>query len=220
MNTKIIFVRHGEAEGNLKRIFQGWTDSDLTPKGYQQAEKVAKRLKAEKIDIMYSSPLKRAFETARLIAEEQGIKDILIAEGLKEINGGDWENQEWDQLPVKWPEEYTTWETNPHLHCMPMGESMREAFDRTIDSTMNIIKGNQGKSICIVTHGTVLRTLMCYFLGKPFEHLVTVSWYDNTSISVVEFNNNAFKVFLEGDNSHLGEELSTFATQDWWKTKE
>ncbi len=220
MKTRLVFVRHGEAEGNIKRIFHGWTDSELTDKGYHQAERVAIRLKDENIDLIYSSPLKRAYETARLIARQQNIQEIITLEGLKEIHGGKWENEKWDELPVKWPDDYNTWETSPHLHCMPMGESMKEAFERIVDTIQDIVKQNEGKNICIVTHGTVLRTLICFFYGKPFEDLVTISWHDNTSVTIVEFDNKGFEVFAEGDNSHLGEELSTFATQDWWKKEQ
>lgn len=220
MLTRLIFVRHGEAEGNLKRIFQGWTDADLTPRGYQQAERVAIRLKDDYIDVIYSSPLKRAYETAKVIALKKGIDNINIRDALKEIHGGEWENEEWGQLPVKWPKEYYTWEKEPHLHCMPMGESMKEAFDRVVSAIYNIIEEDFGKNICIVTHGTVLRSLICYFYGKPFEELVKISWHDNTSVTIVEFDSKEFKVAIEGDNSHLEKELSTFANQDWWKQEQ
>ena len=220
MKTRLIFVRHGEAEGNRKKLFHGWTDSELTPKGNQQAQAVAKRLKYQPIDVMYSSPLKRAYRTAQYIAEEKGIMEIKVVDNLKEINAGLWEDMKFDKLPVKWPKEHDVWENKPHLHCMPMGESIKDAFDRTLHEVLHIIKENQGKSVCVVTHGTVLRSLVCHFKGKPFEELATVPWCDNTSITVVEFDDRNFRVCLEGDNSHLCEDLSTFATQDWWKKTE
>jgi len=217
MTTKMVFVRHGEAEGNYDRVFHGQTDSNLTEKGRKQAEKVAQRLKNEEIDVIYSSPLKRAFETAKHITEEKNIKDIITNNGLMEINGGEWENIMWEDLPKKWPREYYNWEYRPHLHCMPAGESMKEIYDRIVGTVSKIADENKGRNVCIVTHGTVLRALMCYILRKPFEDLITISWYDNTAITIVEFVDDGFKVILEGDNSHLGNELSTFATQNWWK---
>ncbi|MGE5328809.1 MAG: histidine phosphatase family protein [Deltaproteobacteria bacterium] len=219
MTTKIIFVRHGEAKGNFERVFHGQTDSDLTEKGHKQAQKTAERLKSEEIDVIYSSPLKRAFQTAQYIAGTKNIEDIIANDGLMEINGGKWENIRWEELPDKFPEEYYNWEHCPHLHCMPAGESMKQAYDRIVDAVINIVNENKGRSICIVTHGTVLRALICHIKSKPLEDLITVSWCDNTAITIVEFVDNAFKVILEGDNSHLGNELSTFATQDWWQDK-
>jgi len=217
MITKIIFVRHGEAEGNFERVFHGQTDSKLTEKGHKQAKKAAQRLENEEIDVIYSSPLKRAFETAKYIADDKNIKDIITNDNLMEINGGEWENIKWDDLPQKWPEEYNNWEYHPHLHCMPAGESMKQVYNRIVSTVSEIVNDNKGRNICIVTHGTVLRALMCHIQNKPFEDLITVSWYDNTAITIVEFVDNGFKVILEGDNSHLGNELSTFATQDWWR---
>lgn len=217
MTTKVIFVRHGEAEGNYEKVFHGNFDSGLTEKGRLQAEKAAERLEAESIDIIYSSPLKRAYDTAKHIANKKGIKEIKTDEGLKEINGGKWENEKWAELPVKWPDEYYNWEHRPHLHRMPGGESMRDIYDRIVSTVTRIVNENIGKDICIVTHGTVLRALMCYIYKKEFEDLISISWYDNTAITVVEFSDDDFNVILEGDNSHLGSKLSTFATQDWWK---
>lgn len=220
MKTRLIFVRHGEAEGNINRVFHGWTDSSLTSKGEDQARMVAKRLKDEEIDVIYSSPLKRAFETARNIAKESGIDDIKVDEGLKEIHGGEWENEPWDELPIKWPEEYHNWEHKPHLHCAPMGESMKGAFDRIIVSVNKIIQDNKGRNICIVTHGTVLRTLLCHYNNKPFEELATVTWHDNTSVTIIDIDEDEYEIIIEGDNSHLGHEFSTLAFQDWWKKEE
>lgn len=217
MTTKIIFVRHGEAEGNYERIFHGITNSELTEKGKKQAEKVAQRLKNENIDIIYSSSLKRAFDTAKYIAGAKNIDNIIVKDELVEINGGDWENVEWAELSNIWPEDYENWENHPHLHCMPGGESMNQAYDRIVSAVCKIAEENKGRDICIVTHGTVLRALMCYLYNKPLEDMITISWCDNTAITIVEFVDNSIRVLLEGDNKHLIEGLSTLETQDWWK---
>jgi probable phosphoglycerate mutase len=215
--TKLIFVRHGEAEGNLKRVFQGCTDGELTKKGFMQVRSVAKRLRHEPIDIIYSSPLKRAYETAKAIADEKQILNIHLEEGLREIYGGEWENVPWDELPKRWPKEYNEWEQRPHLLCAPLGESMKNACERFSVSVEKIIAMNLGKNICIATHGTVLRTFICHLHNWSFEQLGNVKWQDNTAVTIVEFDKGEYNILLEGDNSHLGEELSTLATQCWWR---
>jgi len=111
MKTRLIFVRHAEAEGNVNRRFQGWTDGELTEKGHIQAQKVAKRLKDEKIDVIYSSSLKRTMQTADYISKIKNLP-IIRTDKLKEINGGDWENVSFDELPTLWPHEHDTWKTN------------------------------------------------------------------------------------------------------------
>lgn len=213
MKTKLILVRHGEGEGNSKGECQGWNDVCLTQKGCEQAKRVAERLKNEKIDVIYSSPFERALGTARYIAGEKGL-EIIVCDKLKEINFGQWEGQKWSYIEKNWQKESEVWQNTPHIHVMPDGESVREVYERAVDVINEIIKDNAGKSICVVTHGTILRVLMPYFHNKPFEELHTISWFVNTSITIVEYENKTFNVLLEGDQSHIGERLSVFGGRE------
>jgi len=216
LKTRLIFVRHAEAEGNINREFHGWTDSVLTEKGHIQAKAVADRLKDTEIDVIYSSSLKRTLQTAEYIARVKQLP-IIRTDKLKEINGGDWEGKNWDELSAKWPYEYDTWENKPHIHKMPNGESMEEFQDRLITEVKYIIDNNAGKNICIVTHGTAIKTMMCSFYGCDLEELLNIQWYDNTSVTIIDYEDEKFKVVVEGDSSHLGKELSTIQNQAWWE---
>lgn len=214
--TRIIIVRHAEAEGNVKRLFHGWTDSSLTQKGIRQARVVAERLKDIDIDCIYSSDLKRAYDTASFIAEIKEL-DVFIDKGLREMNGGDWEDLSFDLLAEKWPEEvynldYRLYELNP-----PNGEKISDFFERMVKTVLKIISDNKDKNICIVTHGTALKVLMCYFYNRPIEEVETIIWADNTAISIVTFEEDKFSVELDSDSSHLDAELGTLVNQDWWK---
>ncbi len=215
MKTRLIFVRHAEAEGNFKRIFQGWTDGELTEKGHIQAQLVAERLKNWEIDVIYSSSLKRTMQTAYYISRVKNLP-IIRTDKLKEINGGDWEGRPWEELPLKWPFEYDTWENKPHIHKMPNGESMEGFQKRVMDEVLYIIKNNEGKNICIVTHGTVIKSLICYFRGCSLEEMVNIPWCDNTAITVIDYEDGRFSIITEGDASHLEGSLSTLQNQDWW----
>lgn len=214
--TCLIFVRHAEAAGNAERIFHGWTDSELTEKGHVQAAKAAESLKRVPIDVIYSSTLRRTRQTAQYIADSKGLP-VITSEFLREIHGGDWEEKRWVDLPELWPEAYHTWEQQPHLHQMPHGESMKDFQQRLITEVHNIIDKNAGRHICVVTHGTAIRTLLCYFYGYPLEKMLDIPWHDNTSITMVEYEEGKFRVIVEGDASHLGKEWSTVQNQDWWK---
>jgi len=216
MKTKLILIRHAEAEGNINRVFQGWTDGDLTYKGHLQAERLAQRLKDVDIDVIYSSNLKRTLETAKYTARIKGLP-IITTEKLREINGGDWENKPWSILPEKWPKEYETWEKAPHAHKMPNGESMVEFYNRLVEELENILKANIGKNVCIFTHGTAIRALTCYLRNCMLEEMLNIYWYDNTAITVAEYENGKFKLLMEGDVQHLGNDLCTIVNQDWWK---
>ncbi|MEN8907114.1 MAG: histidine phosphatase family protein [Clostridiales bacterium] len=215
MKTRIILVRHAEAEGNYKRLFHGWSDGGITKKGHMQAVLAAEKLKEYKIDRIFSSPLLRTMQTAGYIAK---IKNIQIKKDdrLKEINGGDWEGQRWDELSYKWPKEYDTWENKPHIHQMPNGESMNEFYSRIKSVIDDLVTNNKGENICVFTHGTVIKALMCYFYGYSLEKMIIVRWFDNTAISIVDFSDNGIKVIVEGNDDHLEDENKTVINQEWW----
>ena len=215
MLTRLIIVRHAQAEGNISRHFHGWTDSNLTDLGHIQAELAAKKLADMPIDVIYSSTLKRALQTAEHIARIKNL-EIIKMEELKEINGGDWEGQLFAVLPKKWPVEYDNWENKPHIHCMPNGESMAEFQERLIKGINLILSENEGKNICIVTHGTSIKALLCYFKTCNLDEMSNILWYDNTAITVVDFDGSKFDIKVEGDASHLGKEYSTVQNQSWW----
>ena len=215
MKTRMIIVRHAEAEGNYKRLFHGWSDGEITEKGHIQAERVAERLKNIKMDVLYSSSLKRTMQTAGYISKVKNLP-IIRTDKLKEINGGDWEGEHWDILPQKWPEEYHTWENTPHLHRMPNGESMEEFQNRLVEEIKHIISMNRGKNVCIVTHGTAIKALLCFFNSYKLEEMFNIKWCDNTAITIVDYDNDKFTLVYEGDSSHLESELGTVKNQDWW----
>jgi len=211
----IIFVRHGEADGNVELRFHGHFDSNLTANGHKQAQLTAERLAGEQIDVIYSSDLKRTVATAQYIAAPRGLS-VITHPGLREIFGGEWEDTPWEELPLKFPESYENWLKFPHLLKMPGGESMAD-FQKRIQKTVDeIVAQNIDKHICIVTHGTAIKALVCLWKGIGLDKFPELPWYDNTSITIAEFDGEKYKLLLEGDNSHLGEH-STLAKQDWWK---
>lgn len=218
MATRLIIVRHAEAEGNVNRVFHGWTDSEITEKGHVQARLVAERLKNMDIDVIYSSSLKRTLQTAAYIAKAKGLP-VIRTDKLKEINGGEWENMPWDVLPKKWPEEYDSWENKPHIHKMPRGESMKEFQNRIVEEFKYIINKNKGKNICVVTHGTAIRSLMCFFYHCSLEEMINFPWYDNTSVTIIDCERGKFSIVTEGDTSHLSKDMKTLENQEWWLEK-
>lgn len=215
MKTKLIIVRHAEAVGNAIREFHGWTDSSITEKGHIQAKQVAERLKDVPIDVIYSSSLKRTMQTARYISEVKGLP-VIQRDDLKEINGGLWEGMTWSELVKAFPKEYENWEERPHMHLMPEGESMKDFQKRLINAVTDILDKEKGKNVCIVTHGTAIRALMCWFLNCSLEDIVKVPWCDNTAVTIVDHNGEKFIVDIEGDTCHLDDETSTIKNQEWY----
>ena len=218
VKTRLIFVRHAEAEGNVKRLFHGWYNSNLTAKGEEQAKLVANRIGDMNIDVLYSSILNRTYRTASYISEKIRLPVITSPE-LKEINGGDWEDVEWERIPKIWPEIHNDWENNPHLVKMPNGETMVDFQDRLLKEVYRIIRENEGKNICIVTHGTAIKALKCRFMGLELNDMKAVSWCENTAVTVVDYesDNDEFKMIVDGDASHLPDDMRTIIHQAWWK---
>lgn len=216
MKTTMIIVRHAEAVGNKIREFHGWTDESITERGHLQAAQVANRLSDTAIDAIYSSVLKRTMETAGYISRIKGIP-VIFREDLKEINGGLWEGMRWEDLAKEYPKEYDTWETQPHIHQMPEGENMESFQKRLISAIKDILLSGRGKNICIVTHGTAIRVLLCWFKGMPLKDIIEIPWFDNTAVTVVTYEQGLFQVEVEGDASHLDAETSTLENQQWFK---
>lgn len=216
MVTRLIIIRHAEAEGNFQRIFHGWTNSELTEKGHTQARLMAEKIKDLKFDIIYSSSMKRTLQTAEYIAEGRNLP-IIRTDKLKEINGGDWEGRYFKDIKEFWPEQYDCWENRINEHSMPNGESVEEFQKRLIEEIEYIVGNNKGKNICVVTHGTAIRALMCYFKGCAFEEMCNINWVENTSVSILEHSEEGYKLLVEGDASHLDESMGTLTNQDWYK---
>lgn len=217
--TKIILIRHAEAYGNNKRVFQGHTDGDISQNGERQLEKLSERCRSYQFDAVYSSPLRRALKTAMAANRYHGLP-IVTYEGLMEINAGHWEGHYFDDLPTLFPKEYELWENDPGSFAVEDGETMKEVYNRIWNTVGKIVKSHPEQTVCVVSHGCTIRNLLCRAYGKPLSELGTIEWCDNTAVSIIDFDKDMqSKVLLANDASHLDRKLSTLANQDWWKKK-
>lgn len=217
MNKTILYlIRHGEAFGNVNRVFQGSQDGDLSENGKRQLERLARRFEGVPLDAVYASPLVRAQKTARAVAGPAGLPVATVPE-LAEIHGGDWEGQPWSRLPELFPEESEHWAKRPWLFHPPGGESMREVYDRMRSILSALASRHPGGSLAAVSHGCAIRNAICWARGWPVERVGEIDWCDNTAVTVLEFENGHPKLLLENDNSHLDGETSRLAGQTWWR---
>lgn len=201
--TKIILVRHVQAEGNEKRFFQGEIDTEITPKGAFQIECTAELLKNEKIDALYSSPLKRAVATAEGINKYHQLP-IILHEGLKEIDAGVWDGVYLSEIAEKYPEDQKNWDSFPHLFHPEKSEGMQSVYDRVWKAILEILKDNMEKTVCVVSHGCAIRNILCHAHGKPIEQLSTIPWGTNGAVSILEFSDGSIpKIISENSTEHL-----------------
>lgn len=194
-DTKIILVRHAQGEGNLKGEFHGQYPSDLTPLGITQAECTAEYLKDRHIDIAFASDIPRAYSTARIIAEKHGLS-VIKEEGMREINGGVWEQMKFDDIVVEYPKEYDVWKNDLGNCTCPGGESIRHLAERVRNTVERLVKENAGKTILIGTHATPARVMGCVWKGMDIEEIVNLKWVPNASVSICEYNSETLEFRL------------------------
>ena len=161
--TEIYLTRHGQTLWNLEKRLQGQGDSPLTDKGIKGAKLLGKRLEEIELDVIYTSPIKRALETAKLIKGERNIT-LIEEKGLMEINFGDYEGHtEEEMLGIGKGQEISKIFNGEMDVVPPKGESLRMVYSRVKDTLDEILSREKGKKILIVTHGTTLKTIVSYF---------------------------------------------------------
>ncbi len=201
--TKLIIVRHCQAQGNLERFFQGRIDSDITPKGRAQIGAVTELLSSEPIDVFYTSSLKRARLTTDGINVYHNVP-IITDDRLAEIDAGDWEGRFLTDIEQLYPQAYSDWCHNPAVFQAPGGESIAQVYQRVGAAVDDIIRDNDGKTVCIVSHGCAIKCLMCYLHGWKVDDIANVPLGTNTSVNILQTDGRQAPVFLmENYTDHL-----------------
>ena len=217
MVTELYIVRHCEAEGNISETFQGHTDSNITEKGALQLEKLSERFRNIPVDIIYTSPLKRAMLTAEAAGKYHDAP-VISDSDLMEINGGKMEGCKWSSLGDIFPDEYSVWVNDfAHFHA-PNGESVAQVYERMKRAVLNIVRENKGKSVVVSSHGGSIRILLCFLLGHSLDEIVDVPWVENTSVCLFRFDEslNPRCIFLN-DCEHISNDPATSPHQMWWR---
>ncbi|MGN0553956.1 MAG: histidine phosphatase family protein [Oscillospiraceae bacterium] len=218
--TRIYFVRHAEAEGNVKEFFQGRIDCDISEKGAVQLEYLAKRFETIDYDVIYSSPLGRAMATAKAVNRRLQLP-IIKREDIIEINGGVWEGKFWTEIERDYPVEHDLWKNDMKRFTIKDGESMTEVYERMKTAIADIVRENQGKTIVVVSHGCALRNYLAFAEFGTADRLGDVGWSDNTAVSLIEYDDSFTpKIIFKNDSSHLPPEASTLAFSRWSKYDE
>ena len=203
MSGILVLVRHGQSEWNLKNLFTGWKDPDLTEKGIEEAKSAGQKLKAKGIvfDIAYTSVLLRAQHTLDLMLDElgqQGLK-TLKDQALNERDYGDLSGLNKDDARVKWGEEQVhiwrrSYDTPP-----PGGESLKDTLARTLPYFVTDILPDVmgGKNVLVAAHGNSLRSI-CKVLDR----------LDNTEILAYEIGTGVPMIYtLNADTTVASKEV-------------
>lgn len=156
--TEIILCRHGQTDWNTQGRYQGRTDVPLNEFGQQQARELARKLSEYTIDVVYSSTLERAYDTALEIARPRNLK-VRRDPRLDEIDQGAWEGMRHDEIMLHHPEKLAAWQDHPLDLRLPDGETLEEVRVRVRDFLDDMMLLHQGQSICVVAHSVSMAVI-------------------------------------------------------------
>lgn len=193
---KIIISRHGETEENRAGIIQGHLPGVLSELGKEQAGKLANRLKDEKIDLIVSSDLARASDTAKEVAKfHDGIK-IVLDERLRELDFRDFQDKPRKNLNID--KDKASWDSLDKLNI----EGSKDIFYRA-GKFVEYIENVSEKNILLIGHSVICNAVIANLLNEKIEYFRNMMDLGNTSITVLEGENGIMKLKLLNNMEHL-----------------
>lgn len=195
-------IRHGQTEHNADGRIQGQSESVLSELGWRQSRATAEALAAAPIEAVYSSPLRRALDGARLIGDRLGLA-VQVDDRLKELNAGVFQGLSWDEVGVRYPEEAARWRSHDPDYRIPGGESRRELMRRAAEVFAELQARTRGRA-AIIAHGGILAAAFKALLGIPAER--NPFQLHNASISHLSWDGQ-YRLTLLNSVAHLGGEL-------------
>ena len=205
--TEIYLIRHGQSEGNLRNMFLGHTDLDLTELGHMQAEKTAQYLKNIHADVIYSSDLLRAYHTACHTAEIKGM-EVIKDRGLREIYAGKWEGMTFADIIETYKEDFGLWLSNIGRSRCTEGESVAELQQRFVSALERIVKENEGKTVFVFAHATPIRVTNAKWKNRSLDGIKDDPWPTNASVTHARCVNGVYSV-VDYSIDHFLKDIST-----------
>ena len=165
MRTTFLLARHGETDWNRDGVFQGHADPPLNEAGREQAHELARRLERVEFDVVYSSDLRRAFQTAEIVAAARGL-GVVADPGLREVDVGSWSGLTRAEIAERFP--------GVPRHD---GESEAAHRERVVAAVTRIARAHPGETVLVISHGGSLRALRTHALGDASFVLRNCEYY-------------------------------------------
>jgi alpha-ribazole phosphatase len=172
--TGVWLIRHAEPDAAVHGRCYGSLDVCLSQAGREQAASLAERLAAEPFTAIYSSPRRRAIETAEAIATHQRL-DVIIVHDFRELHFGDLEGRTYDDIAATHPELYRQWMETPTEVQFPNGESFAQMRVRALNAYRALLARHNDQTIGIVAHGGVIRIILADALGVPASNIFRIA---------------------------------------------
>jgi broad specificity phosphatase PhoE len=173
----LYLVRHGQTDANVAARFAGWSDDHLNELGRRQCAQLVERLEADAVEAVYTSPVRRAVETAEILATGLGAR-IRTVHDLHEIEVGPWKGFTEEEVARDWPNEYAAWRDEPDRIVLEGRETLQSVQERALEAVDQIahaqLTGSEAPAV-VVSHLAVLRVLWLAALGSEISayHSVT-----------------------------------------------
>ncbi|ANQ40046.1 hypothetical protein BAR24_00325 [Gluconobacter oxydans] len=199
--SRLVLVRHGEVPGIQPPSFRGMQNLALTDRGREQAISTARYLSSTShVKVIATSPLSRCTDTAKVIAEYHG--DVFSPfDGLTDFNYGDWQGRSHADIAAACPDEYSAWMRTPDLARIPNGDTLEEVAGRAVAAVNTALSGAENGTAVVVTHDSVIRTLILAILGLPLRAYWTFN-SDPCGVSIFTSRHAAWTVERINESVH------------------
>lgn len=200
---RLLIARHGETDYNRKGLLQGrGIDAPLNETGKEQAIRLSGYLKSYKTEELYSSNLKRTWQTAKPYCEYLDIPTIR-EENLDEMDFGDFEGLSFGEIANEISDLQKAWKSGDTSVRIPGGESPDEVFDRANDSVQSIINSFAGTTLTLILHGRLIRVLLSEWLGYGLQNMHKIE-HQNGAVNQLVYTDNSFTSVYLNKTEHLG----------------
>ena len=195
--TRFLLIRHGETDYNRQDRWQGaGSDPPLNAEGRRQARELAGRLAGRPVAGLYTSPQRRARETAVILGEPFGLDPEPVPE-LREIHHGEWEGKTQAEVVRGWPDEYRAYEADPLHTPRPGGGTYVGLGDRLWPALGRLAEQHRGREIACVTHGGPVRLVLSRVLDRPLTERDAFG-VDNGTVFAVEESGGVWRLPPDG----------------------
>ena len=205
MTTRLYLIRHGETPHSTTDRFSGASDIDLGDEGRRQATCLAQRLAGERIAAFYCSPLRRAIETATLVAQPHGLTPTPVPD-LREIDYGHWEGLPRGEVLARFADEYAAWEGDPLTLAPRDGETGLAVLARMVPALRDVVRRHAGQRVAVVAHKSANRLALCGLLGMDPRTYRDRLDQSPACLNIVDFDGvGQARLVLFNDVSHYTE---------------
>ncbi len=192
MDKTIYMIRHGQISANVLEIYAGRSDDELTPVGVEQADRLGREIEQWGVSSIYTSPLARTIQTARILNEYADVRMILEPD-LIEMDLGPWTGLSKKQVAVRYPDEFRVWWNTPAAFRADGMETLARIQERAVMASERFLRNGLGRACAMVTHAAVIKCAFLYFNDLPLD--------DYHSIPV--HNVSVFQIIFQGGKSSM-----------------